>query len=79
MSRLTEIIEDFIKIGYNYQLLHDKYVQEMEANKHSLAIQDSPGHEAQIKLQTLHSMVKNGDLPEKPVEVVKEKSSKKDK
>lgn len=66
MSRLEEIIKDFIEIGYNYSLLHDKYVKEMQANQHTLGVQDSPGHDAQMKLMTLHNMWKNGELPSKP-------------
>jgi hypothetical protein len=70
MANLAEIIKDFIEIGYDYFKLHEKYAKEMEDNKHTLAVQDSVGHNAQQKLTTLNSMFKNGDLPIKPVEAI---------
>ena len=68
MSRMAEIIKDFIEIGHDYIALHQKYADELEANKATKDVPDSAGHNAQNKLSTLNSLFKNGDLPVKPVE-----------
>jgi hypothetical protein len=67
MANVGEIIKDFIELGYNYLLTHNKYVAEMKENEHTIAIANSPGHEAQLKLNLLHNLNKNGELPVKPV------------